>query len=179
MPNNKQQTINKLLPIIAITCISLLMVDKIIITPLTNKYKKQSQKINKLKTKITKGEALLKQKKQLQQYWKKYQKNSLPADKPTSEAITVQTINTIAEENNILITSLKPRWKQEKNKQPELIINTSSKGDWNNIAKFIFALQTSNLPIALQKTKISANQNSSMNLELQISSIIINKKTER
>lgn len=150
----------------AAACVLLLGADKIVLTPMISAWKDRSARIKELQQSVDGGELLIDRQDTLQSRWKQIAAEALPADAPTAENEVLNAVNGWASDSRFNVTSLKPRWIEDENLGRRLEVRVSGTGNLESVSRFIYALETSNLPLRLEDVSLSARDDSGREIGL-------------
>ena len=165
------------LVIAAIGAVSLLVADKLILTPLSGVWRDRSARIVELDKKVRQGEVLIERQTAILDRWSEMNAQSLPADLPVAENEVLKAVNRWAEVSGISFTSIKPQWKEMEGGYRTLQCRASAFGSIDRVARFLYELEAAPLAIRLEEVEVSARDEKGrqLDLELRFSGVVLNK----
>lgn len=156
----------KWLLIAAAACVGILALDRVVLTPMISSWKSRSDRINQLDKSIGNGAILLDRRDSLQQRWAQIKDEALPADPPTAENQLLIAVNGWAASARFNVTSLKPRWVDDENLGARMEVRVSGTGTLEAAARFLHAIETSELPLRLEDVELRARDEAGRDIGL-------------
>ena len=169
--NNRQQ----LLAIGAIAVVGLLVVDKVLITPLSNLWSKRAENIRTLRKDIAAGDAIIKREAVLRKTWNEMRANTLPNDPSLAEQNMLGAFDRWSRETGITITSISPQWKHDSDEYMTLECRVDASGTISTVPRFIHDIEKDPMAIKLESIEITARDNDGQQLAvgLQVSGLVL------
>ena len=144
-PNNRQ----RLLIILAGAAIVLLVLDSLVISPLTKVWTTHTAEIAKLQKNVTAGRSAIERAAFTERAWADMQKNALPKDPAQAEQDVISSIDRWGRANNIELGSIRPQWKRGATERYSLLeCRVDATGTLSTLTRFLYELELS--PIALR-----------------------------
>jgi len=168
--NNRERT----LIIAAILCITLLFGDRLILSPLIKSWHARSERIAELKQNLDKGQMLIDRQEALEARWQDMMNRSLTKSTSTAESGILNSVNRWAEESNLHVTSLKPRWLNGE-MADKLEFRLAANGDAKSIARFLYELEVDTLAVSIEDLEITSRdlRGSELALSLRFTGITL------
>ena len=107
-PSNRQ----RLLMILAGTAVALLVLDSLVLTPLTKAWQTRGAEIARLEKNVTEGRGVLARADRTRALWTEMQAQALPKDPAKSEQDLITAFDRWGRASNIELGSIKPQWKR-------------------------------------------------------------------
>ncbi len=176
-PQNRKH----LLLIAAGACVALLAADRVVIGPLTSTWKARSARIKELSQLIDNGRVLIDRRDSLQAQWKQIEEQALPTDAPKAENRVLTEVNGWASESRFAIAALIPRWVQDDTLGARMEVRVSGTGDLEAVARFLYALETSSLPLRVEDIEMRARNDTGreIGLDARFSGLTFTRKEEK
>jgi len=152
--------------LVAGACVLLLTADRFVLSPMAAAWKRRSVRIEELKSSIEKGRILLDRQDSLEERWDTVQKNALPVSPPAAENQVLTSVNSWAAASGLNVTALLPRWIEDKDLGPRMEIRVSGTGSLEAVTRFLFAVETSNVPIRADVVELRARDEAGRDISL-------------
>jgi Tfp pilus assembly protein PilO len=161
--------------IAAIVCLSILLGDKFVLSPMVNVWKKRADRIASLKQSLENGEILVEREEALKKAWEDMKSRSLAAKTSSAENQALDSVNDWARTSGLNVTSLKPRWIQGDEEPKKLELRLSAKGDMKSVARFLYELERDSLAFSVEDIEISTNneQRNELAMNLRFTGLIL------
>jgi hypothetical protein len=166
---NRQQ----ILAVAAIALISLFVLDRVILRPLTAGWKARSERIVKLEKQIIEGQATLKRANLIRARWDQMQTNTLAAD--NAERRLLEAFQRWSRDSNISISSIQPQWKRGDDDFMTLECHANAAGPVTAMAKFLYNIETDPMALRLESVEIQSRDETgqTLALTLQVSGLVL------
>jgi Tfp pilus assembly protein PilO len=166
---NRQQV----LAIAAIALISLFLLDRVLLRPLTASWKARSEHIVKLEKDITDGQAKLKRAAAIRNRWDQMQTNTLAAD--NAERKLLEAFQRWSRDSNISISSIQPQWKRGDDEYMTLECHANAAGPISAISKFLYNVESDPMALRLESLEIQSRDETGQTLavNLQVSGLVL------
>jgi len=162
-PSNRQQ----LLLILAGAAIGLLILDSIVITPLTKAWQTRSAEIAKLQKNVTEGDALRKNAQRTRAKWDEMQAQALPKDPAKAEQDLITAFDRWGRANNIELGSIKPQWKRGATpRYSQLECRVDATGTLSTLTRFLYEVEKSPLALRVDSVELMARDDNGQKLTL-------------
>ncbi len=170
---------------VTLIVIVILFLDRFLFTPYIKKRDMLMSEIENLVVQMRKSRGILLQWKELSSGWE----NTVKADRQTAETgIGSGTLNALrqwAEESNMSLSLLKPEGANKKEKLDEHIFQVVATGSMMNISRFLWKVESSQLPLKIKNLQLATRKEGSDDLTLQVrigelhppSSLLFSQKT--
>lgn len=160
---NRQQ----LLAFATIGVVALFLADKMIISPLSDSWKKRAEEIAKLRKVNAQGRALIDRDQDLNRRWNDIRKNSLPIDMSQAEQKVLNKIFKWSSDSRITISSTKPQWKRgASDDYSTLECRVEASGSLSTIARFLYEVEHSPDALKVDAIEISSRDSAGSQLAL-------------
>jgi len=171
------------LTILAIAAISVFALDKIVRPPLMKLWTSRSARIKELHEKVNEGELLMRRKDFVRGQWAQMQAGTLPNDTTVAEQKLFTGLNLWSQSSGISINSITPQWKQNSDKYKTLECRVDATGSIDNLARFLYALETDPMALKVQSVELTAasrdNDGQQLALGLQVSALVLTPAEQR
>jgi hypothetical protein len=145
-----------LLKIVAISCVGLLLLNWIVITPAINAWKSRSDRIDDLQKKVDRGTQLEERKSNIRARWSEMQRSDLPDDVSIAENDAFKAVGRWARDSKVTFTNLTPQWRNHEEGYDTLECRAAANGDQISLARFLYEMEVDPMPVALQECEITA-----------------------
>lgn len=162
-PSNRQQ----LLLILAGAAIGLLILDSIVLTPLTKAWQTRSAEIAKLQKNVNEGEALRKNAQRTRAKWDEMQSQALPKDPAKAEQDLITAFDRWGRANNVELGSIKPQWKRGSTpRYSQLECRVDATGTLSTLTRFLYEVEKSPLALRVDSVELMARDDNGQKLTL-------------
>ena len=155
-----------LLILAAVVCITVLLGDKFVISPMINLWKSRAERITLLKQSLEKGEFLVEREEGVSSLLQDMKDRSLAGEKSDAENQVLNSVNDWARVSGLNVTSLKPRWIDDEQEAKKLEFRLSASGDMGSVSRFLYELERDPLALRLEDVEISVRDARGRELEL-------------
>ncbi len=173
-PINRQ---SKLL-ILAVLVLAALAGDRLILTPQLKAWDERTERIAQLELDLVKGQTLLERREQLEERWEDFQSRALPIAQPSAEDLIFDSVEDWARDAGLDEVSIKPRPVKiefedvksfgEEEVYPGLEFNASWTGSLDDIAYFLWLMESDPLALRVDEVEITPRDKSMSNITVNI-----------
>jgi hypothetical protein len=170
--SNRQQ----LLAILAVIGVGLLIVDKVLLTPLLAGWKERSTRIAELRKSVAQGEALLARSERIRDRWEGMRTNTLPEDVSAAENLVLKAFERWSDESRISISGIKPQWKRTSEEYMTLECRADAFGSIHALTRFLHSLEKDPLALRVESVEINSRDENGQQLALaiQVTGLLLN-----
>jgi hypothetical protein len=182
---NKRQ---QLLAILAIAAVGFLVVDKLVLTPLTLSWKARSARITKLKELVSDGTILTEEKRaqDLRKQWDRMHTNSLAweviqtkpfvAAKPEAESQMLKAFERWSQAGGVAVSSIRPQWKEAEDDYQTLECRADVAGSLESLTHFLYQVERDPLGVKVDTLELTTRntEGSQLALVVQVSGLLLN-----
>ena len=156
----------KLLVLLAAVAIGLWAGDSYVRAPLYKLWQGRSERIEKLRKDLSKGDFQLGREKMLQTTWERMKTNTLPADVTAAENKLQRAVDQWERTSKASVNSLKTQWKSNSVDYTTLECQADAAGSMQAIARFIYEMERDPLALKIEDIDITARDNNGQQLAL-------------
>lgn len=158
----------RLLIFVALICVGGWAADSLVVTPLIGVWQARSARIERLRQELEQSTSLLDRDSELKARWKDMKSRALSTRVSDAENAVFQSVSQWAGESRLSVTSVKPRWTQIAKNEPVLEIQLDATGDMGAVARFIYELESSALPLRVEDMGITSQDDHGGRLSLNL-----------
>lgn len=163
--NNRQ----RLLVIAAGAGVLLLILDRIVFTPLTNSWHARSAEIVELRKNVAKGRGIRELGPRLERQWKEMQAQALPKDPAQAEQDLISAFDRWGRQSNIELGSIKPQWKRGQGDRHSLLeCRVDATGSLTTLARFLHEVERSPMALRIESIELTTRDNNGQRLSLAL-----------
>ena len=152
-PSNRQ----RLLVIVTAIALGLLVLDRLVFTPLTNAWRKRSAEITKLQKNVLEGRGVIARAKNTQDKWADMKSKSLPDDPAQAEQELFSAFDKWGRSVSLELGSIKPQWKRGgSNRYSLLECRVDATGSIAALSRFLFEVEKSPLALRIDSFELNA-----------------------
>lgn len=137
-------------------CGALLFLNWFVITPAMSAWTAQSARIDALRQKLEKGQQLVQRETSIRGHWAQMQRESLPSEVSLAENQAFEGIGRWERDAGISFASLTPQWQDHDEGYRTLNCRATATGTQAAIGRFLYDMQTDNLPVNLEEFDIAS-----------------------
>jgi len=156
----------KLLLIVAGAAIGLLILDSIVLSPLTKAWANRSTEIVRLQKSVTEGQSLLERGERLRAVWSEMQTQALPKDAAKAEQDLISAFDRWGRANNVELGSIKPQWKRGTNSYSQLECRVDATGSISTLSRFLYEVEKSTLALRVDSVELTSRDETGQKLTL-------------
>jgi len=158
----------KLLVIGAALAIGLLAGDSYVRAPLYNLWHTRSERIQKLKQDLSKGDFQLGRERLMQTTWDRMKTNTLPADVTAAENKLQRAVDQWERASKASVNSIKTQWKKNSDEYTTLECQADAVGSMQAIARFLYEMERDPLALKIEDIDITARDINGQQLALAL-----------
>ncbi|MDO8542643.1 MAG: hypothetical protein Q7S40_19560 [Opitutaceae bacterium] len=163
--NNRQ----RLLAILAGTAVLLLVLDRVLLTPLTKSWQSRSTEITKLTKNVTQGRSVIDRGPRTQSLWKEMEGQSLPKDPAQAEQELISAFDRWGRSSNIELGSIKPQWKRGTSDRYSLLeCRVDATGSLATLMRFLYEVERSPLALRVESVELTTRDPQGQRLTLAL-----------
>jgi hypothetical protein len=169
---NRQQVLG----IIAGLAVVLLLGDKLVLSPLTSRWKERTTRITQLRKDISQGSLLLDREETIRDRWEGMRTNTLPDNVSAAENEVLQAFEHWSQVSQLSIASIKPQWKRAGEDFMTLECRADAFGNMEALTRFLYNVERDPLALRVEAVEITSrdNEGRQLSLGLQVSGLLLN-----
>lgn len=157
----------RLLMIIAAVGIGLLVLDSLVLSPLTKAWQTRSAEIVRLKKAVAEGRGLIDRADRTRALWAEMQTEALPADPAKAEQDLITAFDRWGRAGGVELGSIKPQWKRGATSRYSLLeCRVDATGTLPSLTRFLFEVEKSALALRLDSIELTARDDHGNKLSL-------------
>jgi len=167
----------KLLAILAGIAVLLLVLDSVVVTPLTKAWQTRSAEIVRLQKNVTEGRSILERAARTQGLWSEMQKQALVKDTAAAEQDLISAFDRWGRAANIELGAIKPQWKRgASNRYSQLECRVDATGSLATLSRFLYEVEKSALALRIDSVELTSRdeQGQKLSLGLLVSGLRLN-----
>lgn len=158
----------RILLVVAACCIGVLVLDALVLRPLFAAWDDQSGRIAQAAQDIERGTALVEREEAIRTRWQGMKDASLPKDTGKAESMVLEAIAEWSSRSGLDIAGIRPRWVAMRGVGDRMEVRLTAEGSMAAVARFLYELETSALPISLEDTQIRARDDDGRRLGVEL-----------
>ncbi len=159
---------SSLLKIVAIGMVALLVLDHLVFSPLLQRWKESSERIDQLRSTVARGRQLLEREDGIRRNWAQMLEKDLPADHSLGENNVMKAIARWVRESRVTCSALTPQWQTPEKEFQLLEMRVSLTGDQGALFRFLYELEIDPLPVRLKTCEFSTRDDKGRQLMLNV-----------
>jgi len=169
-----------LLVIVAAAGAAILLGDKLVLTPLTARWKERSRQITELTKRVNQGSLILAREQTIRDRWDQMRTNTLPEEVSAAENEVLRAFERWSQESRISISSIKPQWKRAGDDYMTLECRADAFGSIQALTRFLYEVEKDPLALRVEAVEITSRDNDGqqLGLGLQVSGLLLGVEAE-
>lgn len=161
--NNRQ----KWLGIAALLIVTIFAADRMIFTPLMERWKARSDALAQLRKSIEQGTMLIQREKITRDRWNEMRKATLPVNASQAEREMLNAFEKWSADSQVSISSIRPQWKKGATDDYSVLeCRVDAAGSLPVIAKFLYNIESSPMAVKMETVEITARDNNGEQIAL-------------
>jgi hypothetical protein len=162
-PSNRQ----RLLMILAGASIGLLVLDSVVLTPLTKAWQTRSVEIARLKKNVTEGRSVIERADRTRALWAEMQAQAIPGDPAKAEQDLITAFDRWGRAGGVELGSIKPQWKRgTTNRYSLLECRVDASGTLSALTRFLYEVERSPLALRVDAVELTGRDDNGHRLSL-------------
>ena len=168
----------KLLLVVTIAVAALFLGDRLVLTPLTNLWKKRSQEIARLRESVQYGSDLIKREQTVRSRWNQMRTNTLPNNPSLSQEQLLNSLENWSHESSISLNGVTPQRRADSDQYETLICRVDASGTLWALTRFLYDIESAPLALKIDSIDLSSKDNTGqqLTLGLQVSGLVLTGK---
>jgi hypothetical protein len=167
----------RVIAIVALVCIGLVAIDKLIVPPLRDVWTTRSDRVKRLQLSLKKGRILVDREQAMRERWADMEQHCLPADESAAENLVLKSVSTWTSKSQFNVSSLKPRWVEDRKVKDhkKLLFHATGEGRPGEVWRFLYELERDPLALKVEDVEITARdqRGAVMALGVRFSGIVL------
>lgn len=153
-----------------VTCAVLgaLVLDRAVLTPLTDRLGAADDRVLAAQQQLTGAQDLFQNDLRARRAWKEMAGTTLQQNAPAAESQVSNALHAWAQQSGLALTSLKPERSEAENDFQRITIRATATGTMEQVTRFLYAVQTANIPIRISDIQLVSRSEGTDELSLQI-----------
>lgn len=175
MENKRRET---LLKIGVAVIVGLFLLDRVVLGPFAEAWKKQGERLTQLREKVRRGRQLVEREKALSDRWKEMLQTDLPDDPSVAENDVLKAIGRWGSDSRISFTSLTPTPRAHPDEGYDTVEwRATASGDQASLGRLLYEIETDKLPARVEDCEFTTRdaQGKQLGLSLRFSFVRINE----
>ena len=160
--DNRQQA----LAILAAVAVTLLVGDRLVLTPLTSTWKERSARITELTKSLNQGSLVLAREQAIRARWDGMRTNPLPESVSAAENEVLKAFDRWSRASRISVASIKPQWKHNNDDYVTLECRADAFGSIKTLTRFLYDVEADSLALKVEAIEITARDEGGQQLSL-------------
>lgn len=157
----------RLLMILAGAAVLLLVLDSLVLTPLTKGWRTRTAEIARLQKNVAEGRSMIERADRTRAAWSEMQAQALPKEVAKAEQDLVSAFDRWGRATNIELASIKPQWKRGgTNRYSQLECRVDASGTLATLTRFLYEVEKSTLALRVDSVELTARDDNGQKLSL-------------
>ena len=163
--NNRQ----RLLVILAGAGVLLLVLDRLVFTPLTASWQNRTAELTRLKKSVANGRSVIERASRTQGLWSEMQTQALPKDAAQAEQELISAFDRWGRASSVELASIKPQWKRGTGDRHSLLeCRVDANGSLATLTRFLHEVEKSPLALRVESIELTTRDNTGQKLSLAL-----------
>jgi len=151
MKTNQRQRLN----IVVLACAGIVLLDRAVIGPATERWREQNRRITELRQKVQRGRQLLEREETIRGRWADMIRANLPVEVSAAENEAFKAVGRWARESRVNLSSLTPQWQTHEEGYETLECRVSANGDQSSLGRFLYEAEVDGMPVNIQECELT------------------------
>ena len=161
----------RLLLIVAGAGLLLLILDRLVFTPLGHLWQAHATEIVQLQSAVANGRSIIARASQTQKAWTEMQRNAMAHDAAQAEQDLITAFDRWGRDNTVDLGSIKPQWKRGTDDRSSLLeCRVDATGTLPSLSRFLYDLEAS--PLALRVDSVAVTTRDDFGRKLGLSLVV-------
>lgn len=148
----------------------ILILDRMVFTPMIAAWDRRSAEISSLEKSIAKGHSMIERAARTESLWRDMESHALPKDASQAEQDVISSFDNWARSSGIDLGSIKPQWKRgATDRYSTLECRIDASGSISGLARFLFEVEKSPLALRVDSVELVSRDDSGRQLSLGLS----------
>jgi len=158
----------RLIMVLTLAAVSILVLDHYVLTPLLDGRSSLQARKARLQGDMERANRLLTRRRQIDQRWNQMLTSSLKRDPGEAESQILHALGNWSEQTALNLSAIKPERSTEKTDVREITFHISGSGSMNSISRFVWCLETAEIPIKVKVLSLGSRKEGTDDLSLQL-----------
>lgn len=158
----------KTILISTLSVVGLLLADRVVISPVLGYREALVAEVDTHSDVLARDTRLIRNGKRQQKRWKEMMAIGLPNTASEAESRTLEVINKWATQASLSLASVKPEYRRSDETLVPVVFRVSANGSMGAIARFIWEIETAQIPVCIDNMQISSRDKKKDDLSLQM-----------
>jgi hypothetical protein len=159
----------RLLVILAATGVLLLILDRVLLTPLTVSWQNRTAELARLQKQVTAGRGVIERAARTEGLWKEMQSQALPKDPAQAEQELISAFDRWGRASSVELASIKPQWKRGTGDRHSVLeCRVDANGSVATLTRFLHEVEKSPLALRIESVELTTRDNNGQRLSLAL-----------
>ena len=165
----------RLITALTLIAVSIFVLDRYVLTPFLDDYSALEARKQKLQGDMKRANSLVARRQQVDQKWQQMLAGSLKQDPVEAESQVLHALRDWSEQTGLNLSALRPERSTDKTDLREITFHTAGSGPMSSISRFMWCLETAEIPIKLKMIRLSSRKEGidDLSLELRFSTLYL------
>jgi len=169
----------RLIMVLTLAAVSILVLDRYVLIPLLDGRSSLQARKARLQGDMERANSLLVRRQKVDQRWRQMLTGSLKPDPGEAESQILHALRDWSEETGLNLTALRPERSTEKTNLREITFHISGSGSMSSISRFMWYLETAEIPIKVKVLRLGSRKEGidDLSLQLRFSTLYLDTET--
>jgi len=158
----------RLIMVLTLAAVSILVLDRYVLMPLLDGRSSRQARKARLQGDMERADRLFTRRRQVDQSWRQMLSGSLKRDPGEAESQILHALGNWSEQTGLNLSSIRPERSTEKTDVREITFHISGSGSMNSISRFVWCLETAEIPIKVKVLSLASRKEGIDDLSLQL-----------
>jgi hypothetical protein len=163
------------LAIAAIAAVAILVGDRLVLTPLVDRWKQRADQIETLRNSVATGALLLDRDNAIRDRWEDMRDHTLAGETSVAENQLLKAFDRWSRDSRVSISSIRPQWRQNAPDFITLECRVDASGDLSTLSRFLYEIERDPLAVKLETMELTSQDENGrqLGLALTVSSLLL------
>lgn len=164
----------RLLLLLAGACIALLVLDRLVLTPLLRRWQDRAEEVRRLRASIAQGNGIISQEARWLRWRDAAEGRLLPGEPAAAESLLLTQVDAWARQSGLTVKTLRPRWQEVKGQGSLPELQVAGTGTLSAVVRFLYQVETSPLALAVEHLELASGgkDESALRVDMRISGLL-------
>jgi hypothetical protein len=149
--------------------VGLLIIDNVVVEPLSSTWTAHAAEIGKLRNEVADGNSTIARGPRLQQTWSDMQRGALPRDQAQAEHDVISGFETWSRSSGVELGAVKPIWKHGATDAYSVLeLRVDASGQLGSLTRFIYELERAPMALRVESVELISRDDSGQRLTLSL-----------
>jgi type II secretory pathway component PulM len=154
--------------IIAGLVLGALLLDQVLFTPLSNRLDAADRIVNETRLALAEGDGKMRNSVNARRNWKRFTGSNVAAEAPAAESQLLNHLGEWVQNSGLTLSATKAARSDREKGFDKITLNATAAGRMEQVARFLYAIQTSDIPVRVNRIDLTTRKEGTDDVLLNI-----------